>query len=64
MKELIYLDTYVLQKDMRIRMPKAILSNLNAERGITKFDIYLDLEEKNIILKKKEKEEEMVGDHT
>jgi len=28
---LIYLDTYVLQQDMRIRMPKSILKNLNAE---------------------------------
>lgn len=30
---LIYLDTYVLQKDMRIRLPKAILSNINAKKG-------------------------------
>ena len=25
----IFLDTYVLQQDMRIRMPKQILNNLN-----------------------------------
>ena len=37
----IYLDTYVLQQDMRIRLPKAVLSNLNVEKGKTKFDIYL-----------------------
>ena len=49
--EKIYLDTYVLQQDMRIRMPKAILSNLNAEKGITKFDIFLDTEEKTLVLK-------------
>lgn len=47
----IYLDTYVLQQDMRVRMPKSILSNLNVERGETKFDVYLDREEKSIILK-------------
>lgn len=47
----IYLDTYVLQQDMRVRMPKSILSNLNVEKGETKFDIYLDREEKSIILK-------------
>lgn len=47
----IYLDTYVLQQDMRIRMPKSILSNLNVEKGETKFDVYLDREEKSIILK-------------
>ena len=39
----IYLDTYILQQDMRVRMPKAILSNMGAEKGKTKFDIYLDL---------------------
>lgn len=36
---------------MRIRLPKAILSNLNAEKGITKFDIFLDPEEKTLVLK-------------
>lgn len=44
-------DTYVLQQDMRVRMPKSILSNLNVEKGETKFDVYLDREEKSIILK-------------
>ena len=36
----IYLDTYVVQQDMRIRLPKAVLSNLNVKKGETKFDIY------------------------
>lgn len=49
--KLIYLDSYVLQKDMRIRMPKSILSNIKVEKGITKFDIYLDQENENIVLK-------------
>lgn len=39
---LIYLDTYMLQQDMRIRMPKSILTNLNVEKGKSKFNIYLD----------------------
>lgn len=47
----IYLDTYVLQQDMRIRLPKAIITNLDAEKGTTLFDIYLDTKEKEIILK-------------
>lgn len=52
MKEtLIYLYTYVLQQDMRVRLPKSILSNLNAEKGKTKFDIFLDSEEDSIVLK-------------
>ena len=29
----IYLDTYVVQQDMRIRLPKAVLSNLNVKKG-------------------------------
>ena len=33
----IYLDTYVLQQDMRVRMPKAILSNMGVEKGKTTF---------------------------
>lgn len=47
----VYLDTYVLQQDMRIRLPKAILSNMNVEKGITKFDIYLDGNNQTLILK-------------
>lgn len=49
----IYLDTYVLQQDMRIRLPKAILSNLNVEKGVTLFDVYLDTKSQEIILKVK-----------
>ena len=47
----IYLDTYVLQQDMRIRMPKSIISNMNVEKGKTRFDIYLDLLNKAIAMK-------------
>lgn len=47
----IYLETYVLQKDMRVRMPKALIANLNLKKGCSKFDIYLDIEAKEIILK-------------
>ena len=40
---LIYLDTYILQQDMRVRLPKSIISNMGAEKGKTKFDIYFCL---------------------
>lgn len=50
-EEHIYLDTYVLQQDMRVRLPKAVLSNLNVEKGKTKFDVYLDSSENSLILK-------------
>ncbi len=51
LEELVFLDTYVLQQDMRVRMPKTVLANLNLEKGKSKFDIYLDKAENAIILK-------------
>ena len=50
----IYLDTYVLQQDMRVRLPKSVLSNLDVEKGKTMFDVYLDPNNKSLILKVRE----------
>ncbi|MGI6121747.1 MAG: sucrose-6-phosphate hydrolase [Saccharofermentanales bacterium] len=50
-RDLIYLDAYTLQQDMRIRLPKSILNNLPVERGITKFAIFLDQDKKEIVLR-------------
>lgn len=50
--DLIYLDTYVLQKDMRIRLPKNIVENLQVKEGITEFKIYCDVKNSQLILKK------------
>lgn len=50
-KNKVYLDTYILQQDMRVRLPKSVLSNLQIEKGKTYFDIYLDLDNKSLILK-------------
>lgn len=50
-KNLIYMDTYVLQQDMRIRLPKSVLTNLNLEKGISKFDIYFNTQEKELVLR-------------
>lgn len=47
----IYLDTYVLQQDMRVRMPKAILSNMGVEKGKTKFDIYFDSRDNSLVFR-------------
>ena len=47
----IYLDTYVLQRDMRVRMPKAILSNMGVEKGKTKFDIYFDSKNSSLVFR-------------
>lgn len=50
-EELIYLDTYVLQQDMRVRMPKCILENMNIEKGKTKFAIYINKLDNSLVLK-------------
>ena len=50
-EDLIYLDSYRLQQDMRIRLPKCILENLNAEKGVTLFNIYFDKTIGSIVLK-------------
>lgn len=50
-KNLMYLDTYVIQQDMRIRLPKSILTNLDLQKGISKFDFYLDSENRAVVLK-------------
>lgn len=50
---LIYLDTYVLQQDMRIRLPKAILNNLNIKKGITHFSIFFNKDTQELVLRVK-----------
>ena len=58
--ELIYLDTYVLQQDMRIRLPKSILNNLSIEKGISKFAIYFDKKNNSLVLKVEKPKEEII----
>lgn len=50
-KDLIYLDTYLLQQDMRIRLPKSIIENLNVKRGTSRFQIYYDKINNSLVLK-------------
>ena len=57
MSDGIYLDTYLLQQDMRIRMPKAILSNMAVEKGSTKFDIYMSPDHESLVLRVHKEEE-------
>lgn len=54
----IYLDTYVLQQDMRIRLPKAILTNMAIEKGSTKFDILFNPQDHTLVLKVHDKKTE------
>ena len=58
MSEPIYLDTYVLQQDMRIRLPKSIINNMNVTKGVTHFSIYLDIDNSSLILKKADNAQE------
>ena len=56
--ELIYLDTYVLQQDMRIRLPKSILNNLSVEKGSSKFAIYFDKKNNSLVFQVEKPKEE------
>lgn len=51
MDSYIYLDTYMLQQDMRVRMPKSILSNMGVKKGETSFDIYLNTKENELVFR-------------
>lgn len=55
--ELIYLDSYVVQKDMRIRLPKSILTNMNVEKGKSMLDFYFDKNQKALVLKLSDNQE-------
>ena len=47
----IYLDTYTLQSDARIRLPKSAIENLHAEPGKTQFKIFYDPATSELILR-------------
>lgn len=46
----VYVDTCILQKDRRIRLPKSILTNLNILSGEVKFEIFLNMQDQTIVL--------------
>lgn len=56
MDKLVYLGKNLLQQDLRLRMPKSVLMNLGVEAGKSVFEIYLDVESKEIILKVSDKQ--------
>ena len=60
-KDLIYLDTYTLQRDMRIRLPKSVITNMNIEKGKTKLGIFFDKEDGVLVLKTKMPKEDDIG---
>lgn len=48
----IFLSTYLLHKDNRIRLPKIIENNMGVIAGETYFDVYFDVKNQELILKK------------
>lgn len=56
-EELIYLDSYIVQKDMRIRLPKSILTNMNIEKGKSLLDFYFDKNQNVLVLKLSDNQE-------
>lgn len=46
----VFLDRNKLQKDLRIKLPKQIINNIGVKEG-TCFDIYLDINSKDLILR-------------
>ncbi len=46
----IYLDDYILQKDMRVRMPKEIIKNMNVKPGESYFEVYFEPDKQEIVL--------------
>lgn len=47
----VYLDTYTLQQDMRLRLPKTIIENMGVIKGKTAFDIYMKNDKSILIIK-------------
>ena len=47
----VYLDSYTLQSDMRIRIPKSVINNLQAVPGKTEFSFYFDSTTQSVIMK-------------
>ena len=49
--KLVFLDSVLLQQDMRIRLPKSVLANIDGKAGETRLDVYFDAITKEIILR-------------
>ena len=50
-KKLVFLDSVLLQQDMRIRLPKSVQVNIDGKAGETRLDVYFDAITKEIILR-------------
>lgn len=60
MNKLVYLDSYTLQSDSRIRLPKSAIENLGALPGKTQFKVFYSPETQSLVLKITEDKEGVV----
>lgn len=49
--DLVFLDTVLLQRDMRVRLPKSLIVNIDGKPGQAHLDVYFDAITKNIVIK-------------
>lgn len=59
---LVLLDSYTVQQDLRIRLPRCVENNLGVRRGTTRFDIYLDIEGGALVLKPRSADHQAGGE--
>ena len=57
----VYLASYTLQSDSRIRLPKSAITNLNAIPGKTRFSFYYDNINDVIIMRVYHPQKEIIG---
>lgn len=50
-KDLVFLDTALVQQDMRIRLPKSVLMNIDCTPGKTRLCVFFDASTKEIVLR-------------
>ncbi len=58
----VLLDSYALQKDLRIRLPKQILANMPVDVGSV-FNIYYNPSNGDIVLRLAEEEKQTITDN-
>jgi hypothetical protein len=60
-KNLVFLDSVLLQQDMRVRLPKSLLVNIDGKAGKTKLEIYFDANTREIILRNPQLYDKKIG---
>lgn len=49
--DLVFLDTVLLQQDMRVRLPKSLIVNIDGKPGQTHLNVYFDAINRHIVIK-------------